>query len=348
MPESPEVPPPAAGTAHEWLAVRPEGLLCLPGGFYIDPLRAVSSAVITHGHADHARPGNGDIYATAQTLAIMRCRYGDSCAARQLPLAYGERHRFGDVELWLAPAGHILGSAQVVLEYRGERVVISGDYKRQADPTCQPFQPVPCDVFVTEATFGLPVFHHPPIAAEVEKLLQSLQLFPQRCHLVGVYALGKCQRLILALRALGYSKAVYLHGALVKLCELYEREGIALGKWVKVSEVGDIDSLAGEIVLAPPSALADRWSRKLPDMLPCMASGWMQIRARARQRRVELPLVISDHCDWPALLQTLEEVNPAQLWVTHGREEALVHRAQQLGYRAQALSLLGYEEEESG
>mgnify|MGYP001494222586 CR=1 FL=1 len=279
-------------------------------------------------------------------------RYGDEMAQQMHPLNMSEPVILGDeqdpVTMTLFPAGHILGSAQVLLEYRGSRLVVSGDYKRRHDPTCPPFEVVPCDVFITEATFGLPVFTHPPIENEIQKLLSSLTVFPNRCHLVGAYALGKCQRVILALRQAGYNKAIYLHGAQIRLCELYQRQGIDLGELIAVSDVEDKSSLAGEIVLAPPSALADRWSRSLPDVRPVMASGWMQIRARARQKLVELPLIISDHCDWPELLQTIEEVAPGEVWVTHGREDALVYQARAMGFEARALSLLGYDEEETG
>ena len=332
-----------------WMEVRPEGLYCSAADIYVDPVMPVPRAIVTHGHADHARAGHGRVYATPETLEIMRCRFGEDHCDESVPLAYTQTISLGDkTELMLAPAGHILGSAQAVIEHADSRIVVSGDYKRREDPTCEPFVPVRCDVFVTEATFGLPVFRHPPIRDELAKLLASLEQFPERCHLVGTYALGKCQRVMLELRALGYEKPVYLHGALVKLCELYEAQGVALGEWKKVSDVDDVSTLAGEIVLAPPSAIADRWSRRFPDVLSGMASGWMQIRARARQRRAELPLIVSDHCDWSELLETIEDVGAPEIWVTHGREEALVHQATKMGYNARALSLLGYDEEETG
>lgn len=334
----------AVSHPREWMTVRPEGLYCDAGDVYIDPVRPVARAIITHGHADHARSGHGTVYATPETHAIMKVRYGEECCENRVNLAYGERTEMGKAVLWLAPAGHILGSAQAVLEHGGSRIVISGDYKRREDPTCAPFKPVPCDVFVTEATFGLPVFTHPPIEHEIGKLLESLRLFPERCHLVGSYALGKCQRVILALRAAGYARPIYLHGALRKLCDLYEAHGVPLGELHPVSEV-DKKTLAGEVVLAPPSALADRWSRSLPHVMPALASGWMNIRARAKQKLVELPLIISDHCDWPELLQTAQDVGAPEIWVTHGREEALVYQLRQMGFQAQALALLGYEEE---
>lgn len=333
---------------ESWMRVRPQGLYIEPAHCFVDPLEPVETAIVTHGHADHARPGHGTVYATPQTLDIMAIRYGDEHTAEPVPLNYHSRREIAeDVFITLFPAGHILGSAQILIEHRDKRVVVSGDYKRHDDPTCKPFEPVSCDVFITEATFALPVFRHPPIAGEMTKLLSSLRLFSQRCHLVGVYALGKCQRVILALREAGYVRPIYVHGALLKLCEYYQTQGIELGKLIAVSDVDDLNTLAGEIVLAPPSALADRWSRKLPDVLTVMASGWMQIRARAKQRRAELALVISDHSDWYELLQTLRDVNAPDIWVTHGREEALVHQATVMGYNAKALALLGYEEEES-
>lgn len=332
---------------EKWMSVERQGLKCLPANAFIDPIRPVEAAIITHGHADHARPGHKRVYATRQTHDIMRIRYGERYCQEVVLLEYQQEIAIAqDVTLRLLPAGHILGSAQAVLEHRGGKLIISGDYKRSYDPTCPAFLPESCDVFVTEATFALPVFKHPIINDEIQKLLTSLALNPQRCHLVGVYALGKCQRVLMALRELGYDKPVYLHGALIKLCEYYESQGIDLGAWVPVSEVKDKNELAGEIVLAPPSALADRWSRKLPEVMTVMASGWMQIRARSKQRRAELPLIISDHCDWQELIDTANDVKAPEIWITHGREEALAHQLVKLGFVAKPLSLLGYEEEE--
>jgi putative mRNA 3-end processing factor len=331
-----------------WLEVRPEGLFVRPGGFFVDPLRPVDMAVITHGHSDHARGGHGTVLATAATLDVMAVRLGDQAGETRRALAHGEVVRLGDVSLWLAPAGHVLGSAQVVMEYAGTRVVVSGDYKRRADPTCAPFEPVPCDLFVTEATFGLPVFRHPDPMAEIARLLHSVALFPERCHVVGAYALGKAQRLVALLRAAGWGRPVFLHGALIALCELYRRHGVELGE-LRPATAGVKGEarreLEGQIVIAPPSAIADRWARRLPDPVVCAASGWMRVKQRARQGGVELPLVISDHADWGELLQTLADVQAPEVWVTHGREEALVHEAHKRGIRARALALVGYDEE---
>jgi putative mRNA 3-end processing factor len=328
-----------------WLKVTPAGLWCEPADLYIDPLRAVSRAVITHGHADHARPGHDAVLATAETLAIMRQRLGAEAFGAQQALAPGACLRLGEVTLRLAPAGHVLGSAQVVLEWRGARVVISGDYKREPDPTCAEFVPVPCDVFVTEATFALPVFRHPPPATEIAKLLKSLMLFPERTHVIGCYALGKTQRLLALLRAAGYDRPVHLHGALLPLTALYESLGIALGP-VAPARVADRAALKGALVLAPPSAIADRWARRLAEPVVALASGWMGVRQRAKSRGVELPLVISDHADWAALNRTIDEVAAPEVWVTHGREDALVHALSQRGIRGRALYLVGRGEEE--
>ena len=336
---------PAAALPESWIRPTPAGLYCEPGGFYIDPVRPVPRAVVSHGHSDHARPGHRAVLATVATLAIMRQRYGAEAGGVLQAAAYGERIDLGGVAVTLVPAGHVLGSAQIVLEHRGARVVVSGDYKRRPDPTCAPFEPVPCDVFVTEATFGLPVFRHPADRREIDRLLHSLRLFPERCHLVGVYALGKCQRLLALLRACGYDEPVYLHGALVALTELYRGFGHDFGALLPCAGV-EREALKGKIVLAPPSAFADRWSRRLPDPVACMASGWMRVKQRAKARGVELPLVISDHADWDELTATIGELGAGEIWVTHGREEALVHYAAGIGLKARALALVGFEEDE--
>ena len=333
-------PPP-----QSWLRPTPAGLYCEPGGFYIDPTLPVPRAVVTHGHSDHARPDNERVLATGETVAIMRQRYGERAGNSLQAVRYGERIAIGEVSLCLLPAGHVLGSAQAVIDYRGCRVVVSGDYKRRHDPTCAAFEPKRCDVFVTEATFGLPVFRHPPDTHEIERLLHSVHLFPDRAHLVGVYALGKCQRLIPLLRAAGYDAPIYLHGALAGLTELYQRLGVDLGPVLPCAGVAR-DAFEGRIVLAPPAALADRWTRRLPEPVTALASGWMRVKQRAKARGVELPLVISDHADWDELTATIDDTGAGEIWVTHGREEALVHYAQTRGLKARALALTGFGEEE--
>ena len=329
-----------------WLRVLPTGLYCEPGGFHVDPTRPVDRAVITHAHSDHAQPGHGAVLASAETLALMDQRMGEGRAgAVQQALPYGEPLTVGGVRVWIEPAGHVLGSAQVAMEWRGSRVVVSGDYKREADPTCRPFVPIPCDVFVTEATFALPVFRHPPADDEVAKLLASVALFPGRTHVVGAYALGKAQRVIALLRRAGWGQPIYVHGATAAVCGAYERLGIPLGD-LRPATVAAKAEMQGGIVVAPPSAIADRWARRFADPVSCMASGWMQVRQRARMKGVELPLVISDHADWDALNATLDEVAAPEVWVTHGREEALIHAAAKRGIRGRALRLIGYGDEE--
>jgi putative mRNA 3-end processing factor len=318
-----------------------------PNGIYIDPPHPQDRAIITHGHADHARPGHGAVLATPDTIAIMQTRYGADAAGRWEPLPYGETRDIDGVTISLHPAGHILGSAQVRLEHRGQRIVVTGDYKRLEDRTAQPFELVKCDLLVTEATFGLPVFQHPQPADEIARLRRSIAAFPERAHVIGCYALGKAQRVISLLRQSGYDAPIYLHGAMIRLCELYVERGIALGELRPSLEVPKAE-LAGQVVIAPPSAIKDRWSRRLPDPVLAVASGWMSVKQRARQSGVELPLVISDHADWNELRQTITEAGASTIWVTHGREDALVYWSQQQGLAAEPLRIEAYEDSEEG
>jgi putative mRNA 3-end processing factor len=330
---------------QDLLCPKPEGLYCAPGDFYIDPVRPVARAVITHGHSDHARAGHGAVLATEATLDIMGERYGRDFAQAMQAAAYGETVNRDGVEVTLVPAGHVLGSAQAVVRWKGLTMVVSGDYKRRRDPTCPPFEPVACDVFISEATFGLPVFRHPDDREEIARLLRSVAQFPERSHIVGAYALGKAQRIIRLRREAGWAETIYVHGALERLNALYQRHGVDLGPLAPATTGANKAAFAGKIIIAPPSALQDRWSRRFPDPVAAFASGWMQIRARARQRGVELPLVISDHADWDELTATADELRPAELWITHGREEALARWAALHDIPARALALVGYEDE---
>ena len=336
-----------------WIRPEPWGIHVVPADAWVDPSRPVERALVTHGHADHARGGHGQTVATPETLAIMALRYrtgaqdeAGEIPHKAVPVEYGETIKLpGDVQATYFPAGHVLGSAQILLEHAGERIVCTGDYKRRADPTCPPFQIVPCDIFITEATFGLPLFTHPPIAEEMAKLLDRLAAHPDRCVLVGAYALGKAQRVIAELRAAGHHDPIYLHGAMEKMCRLYEEHGVDLGELRLVSDHTK-DDMRGSVVISPPGALNDRWSRRLPDPITAMASGWMRVRQRARQRNVELPLVISDHADWGELTRTIEDVDPVETWITHGREDALLRWCQLHQRRARALAMVGYEDED--
>jgi len=331
-------------TDRSWIRPEPWGLHIVPADCWIDPARPVDHALVTHGHSDHARGGHGRTLATPATLAIMRLRYG--IADRAVPVDYGETIVLpGGVSATWLPAGHVLGSAQILLEHAGERVIVTGDFKRRPDPTCPPFLPTPCDVLITEATFGLPVFRHPPVEDEIARLLGARAANPDRCVLVGAYALGKAQRLIAELRLAGYAEPVYLHGAMERMCRLYEDFCIDLGELQAVGDTPRTD-LAGQVVICPPGALTDRWSRRLPDPITAMASGWMRVRQRARQRMVELPLIVSDHADWDELTATIAEVDPAETWITHGREDALLRWCELNQRKARALAMVGYEDED--
>ncbi len=332
--------------------MRPEELLCPAaaglcsrlGGFHVDPVRPVDRALITHGHSDHARAGHGAVLATRETIDLMRLRYGDGFAGSIQAIEYGEPIALGGVTVSFHPAGHVLGSAQILVEAGGVRVVASGDYKDAPDPTCAPFELVPCDVFITEATFGLPVFRHGDAAAEIAKLLRSVALFPERAHLIGAYSLGKAQRIIALLRAAGYDQPIYLHGAVEAITSYYAAR-MDLGA-LRLARDAEKSDLAGAIAICPPSALNDRWSRRFPDPVTAFASGWMRVRARARQRGIELPLVISDHCDWDGLTRTIAATGASDIWVTHGAEEALVHWCSTRGLAARPLHMIGYGEED--
>ncbi|MEI5681522.1 MULTISPECIES: ligase-associated DNA damage response exonuclease [unclassified Mesorhizobium] len=332
--------------ARDLLHTRPEGLYCPPGDFYIDPVRPVARALITHGHSDHARSGHRSVLATPETLDIMGLRYGADFAGTTQAAKLGETIDVNGVAVTFHPAGHVLGSAQICVEKDGMRIVASGDYKRRADSTCAPFVPIRCNVFITEATFGLPVFKHPPDSGEIARVLKSAEQFPERAHMIGAYALGKAQRVIKLLREAGYERTIFIHGALAKLCDYYESQGIALGDLQPATvDSGAKTDFAGAIVVGPPSAFADRWARRFPDPVSCFASGWMRIRQRAKQRGVELPLIISDHSDWDELTETITETGAGEVWVTHGREEALVRWCELNGITASPLHLVGYEDE---
>ena len=332
---------------EELLRPGPAGLYSPIGDFHIDPTRPVPRALVTHGHADHARPGHDAVLATAETLAIMAARYGADHARSTQAIANGETQTINGVAVRFEPAGHVLGSAQIVVEANGVRIVASGDYKRQADPTCAPFVPIDCDVFITEATFGLPVFRHPDAASEIRRLIASTEQLAERSHLVGAYSLGKTQRVIRLLRDAGYDRPIYLHGALEPLCRLYESFGVALGDLRPATDDKlSREDFAGAIVLGPPAAANDLWSRRFADPILSFASGWMRIRQRAKQGGVELPLIISDHGDWGELTQTITETGAGEVWVTHGAEEALVRWCELAGIAARPLHLVGYDDEE--
>ena len=274
----------------------------------------------------------------------MRQRFGANAGGSLQPLAYGETVKLGPVSVKLVPAGHILGSAQAVLEKGGSRIVVSGDYKRRPDPTCPPFEPQPCDIFITEATFGLPVFRHPDDGAEIDRLLHSLRLFPERAHLVGAYALGKCQRVIALLRrratrSRSISTARSRRSA-ISMKNWRRARPAAAGAWRGEGRAQGQDRLGAAFGLG--GALGATLARSAG-----RAGFGLDARQATRQgqwRRAAL--VISDHADWDELTGTIDELKPSELWITHGAEEALLRQAGLMGYRARALSLVGFEDEE--
>jgi putative mRNA 3-end processing factor len=332
---------------EDLLSPTPSGVCSKLGSFHIDPTRPVERALITHAHSDHARPGHGAVLATQETLDLMRLRCGENFAGTTQAIGYGESVDLGGVKVTFHPAGHVLGSAQIAVEANSLRVVASGDYKNVPDPTCIPFELIPCDVFITEATFALPVFRHGNAGGEIAKLLHSVALFPERAHLVGAYSLGKAQRVIALLREAGYAAPIYLHGAMERITAYYTERGIALGE-LRVVRGAAKAELAGSITICPPSALGDLWTRRFPDPVTAFASGWMRIRARARQYGVALPLVISDHADWSGLTATIAATGAGEIWVTHGQEDALVHWCTTRGLKARPLDIVGYGDEDDG
>jgi putative mRNA 3-end processing factor len=320
----------------ELLELKPAGLYCAAGDFYIDPWRPVPRAVITHAHSDHARNGSAHYFAHSASLPLLRWRLGQDIAVQGLD--YGEPVDYGPVRVSLRPAGHVLGSAQVRIEHADEVWVVSGDYKRDPDPTCAPFEVLPCDVFISEATFALPVYRWRPaaeIAAEVLSWWDDCAARGETAVL-GCYALGKAQRLLAELGALG-NRRVLLHGAMLPAVEIYREAGIALPPTEAVSEQARGADLAGQLVLAPPSALGTPWMRRFRKVSTGFASGWMQLRGNRRRRGFDRGFVLSDHADWPGLVDTVLATGARRVLATHGSTEVLVRVLRERGIDAAAL-----------
>lgn len=316
----------------ELVVRRPEGLYCPPGDFYIDPWRAVARAVITHAHADHARAGHAHYLVSALSERVLRARFGN------LPmqtLDYGESITQNGVRISLHPAGHVLGSAQVRLAYGGHVWVVSGDYKLAADPTCTAFEPVTCDTFITESTFGLPIYRWPE---SHDVMLTINQWWAHnaslgRTSLLYAYAFGKGQRLLAGLdTAIG---PIITHGSFDALNAAYRQSGVALPETKRVTEVSDVDKKQA-LVLAPPSAGSSPWMKRFGEVSHAMVSGWMQIRGARRRRGVDRGFVLSDHADWPALLTAIEATGAERVIVTHGNTAALIRWLKESGRIAQA------------
>jgi putative mRNA 3-end processing factor len=323
------------------------GLYCAAGDFFIDPWRPVAQAVVTHAHADHARPGSAQYYAARPGLSLLRRRLGK--AAPLHGLDYGVAHGFGPVKVSLHPAGHILGSAQVRVEHDGEVWVASGDYKRDPDPTCEPFEPVACDTFITEATFALPVYRWPPVATVAAGIQQWWHDNARqgRTTVLFSYALGKAQRLLAALEQPGPGP-IYLHGSVAPLTDDYRAAGIPLPTTRRVSEAPADEDYAQALVIAPPSAGGSTWMRRFRRPATGFASGWMRIRGNRRRRGYDRGFVISDHVDWPGLLQTLSDTGARQVLTTHGRADELVRYLDEKGLEARPLATLYGDVEDDG
>ncbi len=320
--------------AGDLVVLRPEGLYCPAGDFHIDPWKPVPRAVITHGHGDHARTGMGAYHTTKAGLPILDWRLGEQiyCA-----YDYGEPFRMGDATVSLHSAGHVLGSAQVRIEVGGEVWVASGDYKRQHDPTCAPFEVVPCDTFITEATFGLPVYRWP----DTPEVARDIVAWRDECAANGeaailfCYALGKAQRILAELAAFTDEPAV-LHGAIANGVQVYRRCGIPLLATETMAEQPDTsrgarDAFAGRLVLAPPGAHGSAWMRRFRSAQSGFASGWMRLRGNRRRRNYDRGFVVSDHADWPDLVRTVRETGANRVIATHGNTDALVRKLNEDG-----------------
>jgi putative mRNA 3-end processing factor len=314
---------------------RPEGLYCPPGDFYVDPWRPVSRAVITHGHSDHARSGSESYLCHHDSIPILRRRLGD---ASLHGVGYGDTVDRSGVKVSLHPAGHILGSAQIRMEYRGEVWVASGDYKFEADGTCAAFAPVRCDAFITESTFGQPIYHWRPqqqIHDEINRWWRE-NAEQGRASVVFAYSLGKAQRILRHLDPeIG---PIVCHGAIEPFNAIYREQGVALPTTHVVSDGLTKKQLARALVLAPPSAAHSPWLKRFGGHSDAFASGWMQVRGNRRRRGVDQGFALSDHADWPGLLQAIAATGATRVFATHGGVAPLVRYLQETGLDAQGIA----------
>jgi len=311
------------------------GLYCAAGDFYIDPWRPVQNAVITHAHADHLRAGSAKYYTAARGagVALQRLPAGASLQ----PLAYGEPVAFGPTRVSLHPAGHILGSAQVRVERGREVWVVSGDYKRDPDPTCEPFEVVPCDVFISEATFALPAYRWTPAAAVALDILAWWHANRQQgvASVLFAYALGKAQRILAELSQVT-QEPVIVHGAVASVVETYRALGVHMLPTAAATERKAKD-YAGAMILAPPGAAGSPWLRRFGEYRSGFCSGWMRVRGDRRRRGYDRGFVLSDHADWPSLLATFRDTGARRILLTHGYTDAMCRYLRELGVDAAAL-----------
>ena len=315
----------------DMVVVRKEGLYCVPGQFYIDPWRPVERAIITHAHADHARVGHRHYLCAAPGEQVLRARLG---AVSIQGLAYGDSIAHHGVQVSLHPAGHVLGSAQVRMEYDGAVWVASGDYKLQPDPTCAPFEPLRCDTFITESTFGLPIYRWQAPQEVYDDINQwwRRNAAEGRTSVLFCYAFGKAQRILAGLDAsIG---PIICHGAAQALTQVYRASGVALPATVMVGDVTEKPALKTAMVIAPPSAAGSPWMKRFGDYSDAFASGWMLLRGARRRRGVDRGFVLSDHADWPGLMQAITATRAERVIVTHGSIPVMVRWLQQNGWQA--------------
>ncbi len=320
------------------ITVRPEGLYCELGDFFIDPWRAVDTALITHAHADHARSGSHRYVATHISEGILKKRLGSQIQLQGVE--YGAPLKFGNTWVSFHAAGHVLGSAQIRVEYKDEVWVVSGDYKRCADPSCAPFEVVPCHTFITEATFGLPIYTWQPGATTVKQIYDWWQSDRDRPSLLFCYAFGKAQRILAELTQFT-DQPVYLHGAIHGLTEIYRMAGVNMLPTLSTADKPHSQKFKGDLILAPPSAHRSSWMKRFSQPQTAFASGWMAVRGARRRRGYERGFVLSDHADWQGLVQTVCQTGANQIYVTHGQSEALArYLTEQHGLEAMPLKTL--------
>jgi putative mRNA 3-end processing factor len=327
------------------VAPSPAGLACPPGAFHVDPRLPVETAVVTHAHADHARPGSGEYVCAAPCAPLLARRLGGEARIRAVP--YGERFALGETAVSLHPAGHVLGSAQVRIEHAGRTWVVTGDYKRQPDPTCEPFEPLSCDGLVTEATFALPIYRWPAadeVAREIVAWWDANRALG-RASVLFCYALGKAQR-VLAMLADHADRRAFVHGAIEPIVAIYREAGVRMLTTEPVAETARGRSFAGELVLAPELAIGTPWMRRFGTHETALASGWMRVRGNRRRRSFDRGFELSDHADWPALLDTIRTSGAQRVLTTHGYAEPLARYLVERGISAEALPSLAPTDED--
>ncbi len=341
----------AAGSLVPFLSESACGLFCARGAFHIDPWEPVARALITHAHADHARPGSAAYLCAAPAEPLLRRRLGAEARIESLP--YGAPLTLGEVRASFHPAGHVLGSAQIRLESTEGVWVVAGDYKRAADPTCTPFEPLRCDIFITESTFGLPIYRWDPTAAVVDDIANWWQGNGDdgRTSVLFCYTLGKAQRILAELMRVT-DRPVYAHGMMLGMIDAYRDVGVAMLPVRPVIERAKgarstAASFAGELVLAPLSARGTPWMRRLGDVSDAFASGLMRVRGVRRQRGFDRGFVLSDHADWPALLQTVADTGASRVLATHGYADPLARYFSDRGLQAGTIRT-AWEGEPSG